>query len=108
MSLLEYQLSIYLSINYSLILFVSKLVIAQTVRLQSSSAFPDQSGDYPQSPSEESAKARQLYPEIQPYNSGFLKVDDLHELYYEECGNKDGQVTFYRLQYTRYGCLAMV
>lgn len=71
-------------------------MIAQTVRLQISSACSGQSGDYPQSSPEEGAKPRQLYPEIQPFNSGFLKVDDLHELYYEECGNKDGQVTYMR------------
>jgi proline iminopeptidase len=32
-----------------------------------------------------------LYPEIEPYQSGFLKVSDLHELYYEECGNPKGK-----------------
>jgi len=32
-----------------------------------------------------------LYPEIEPYNSGFLRVSDLHEIYYEECGNKTGK-----------------
>ena len=31
-----------------------------------------------------------LYPPIEPYNSGWLTVSDTHELYYEECGNKDG------------------
>ncbi len=31
-----------------------------------------------------------LYPEITPYNSGRLKVSDLHEIYFEECGNPDG------------------
>jgi proline iminopeptidase len=33
----------------------------------------------------------QLYPPIEPYNSGYLQVSDLHSLYYEECGNPDGQ-----------------
>jgi len=31
-----------------------------------------------------------LYPEVEPYNSGFLKVDEPHELYYEQCGNPEG------------------
>jgi len=31
-----------------------------------------------------------LYPEIEPYNKGLLKVGDGHELYFEECGNPDG------------------
>jgi len=34
---------------------------------------------------------RTAYPEIQPYNSGTLKVSDLHEIYYEECGNPRGK-----------------
>ncbi len=33
---------------------------------------------------------RELYPEIQPFHTGRLKVSDLHEIYYEECGNPDG------------------
>lgn len=32
-----------------------------------------------------------LYPDIEPYNTGRLKVSHLHDLYYEECGNKDGK-----------------
>jgi proline iminopeptidase len=31
-----------------------------------------------------------LYPAIEPYRSGRLPVDDLHTLYWEECGNPDG------------------
>ncbi len=34
---------------------------------------------------------RTLYPEIEPYNKGFLKVDDLHTLYWEESGNPKGK-----------------
>ena len=34
---------------------------------------------------------RRLYPPIKPYNSGFLKVSDLHEVYFEECGNRQGK-----------------
>jgi proline iminopeptidase len=37
------------------------------------------------------AKAlRELYPEIEPFRSFRLAVDDLHELHVEECGNRDG------------------
>lgn len=32
-----------------------------------------------------------LYPEIVPYSTGRLKVSDLHELHYEECGAHDGK-----------------
>ena len=32
-----------------------------------------------------------FYPEIEPYDSGGLMVDDPHELYYEQCGNPDGE-----------------
>ena len=32
-----------------------------------------------------------LYPEIVPVRSGRLKVSDLHELYYEECGSPSGK-----------------
>jgi len=31
-----------------------------------------------------------LYPEIAPYNKGRLKVSDIHEIYFEECGNPEG------------------
>ncbi len=34
---------------------------------------------------------RILYPKISPYNTGMLRVSDIHELYYEECGNPDGK-----------------
>jgi proline iminopeptidase len=32
-----------------------------------------------------------LYPEIVPFRSGRLKVSDVHELYYEECGSPAGK-----------------
>jgi proline iminopeptidase len=32
-----------------------------------------------------------LYPEIKPYNTGKLKVSNLHEIYYEESGNPKGK-----------------
>ena len=31
-----------------------------------------------------------LYPEIEPYRTGILDVDDFHRLYWEESGNPDG------------------
>ncbi|WP_430391496.1 prolyl aminopeptidase [Dyella sp. 20L07] len=33
---------------------------------------------------------RELYPEIEPYRTQRLAVDDIHELYIEECGNPEG------------------
>ncbi|MEO6173237.1 MAG: prolyl aminopeptidase, partial [Arenimonas sp.] len=33
---------------------------------------------------------RTLYPEIEPFDSGFLSVDARHRMYYEQCGNPDG------------------
>lgn len=42
-----------------------------------------------QTPSE--AGYRALYPEIEPYDSGHLAVDDRHTLYYEQCGNPRGK-----------------
>lgn len=32
-----------------------------------------------------------LFPPIQPHRAGMLPVDDLHTLYWEECGNPDGE-----------------
>ena len=34
---------------------------------------------------------RTLYPDIQPFDTGTLKVDERHTLYYEQCGNPDGK-----------------
>jgi proline iminopeptidase len=34
---------------------------------------------------------RVLYPDLQPYNRGRLAVSDLHEIYFEECGNPKGK-----------------
>jgi len=33
---------------------------------------------------------RDFYPSIEPYQSGYLKVSDLHEVYYEQSGNPQG------------------
>ena len=35
-----------------------------------------------------------LWPEIEPYQSDYLKVSDIHEIYYELCGNPDGKPVF--------------
>lgn len=32
-----------------------------------------------------------FFPEIEPYNSGLLKVSDLHTIYFEEAGNPQGK-----------------
>ncbi|MGK7920082.1 MAG: prolyl aminopeptidase [Trichodesmium sp.] len=34
---------------------------------------------------------RELYPTIQPYKTDYLKVSDIHTIYYEECGNPQGK-----------------
>ncbi|GMQ01286.1 hypothetical protein CsSME_00047975 [Camellia sinensis var. sinensis] len=33
---------------------------------------------------------RNLYPDIEPYSSGFLKVSDIHSIYWEQSGNPNG------------------
>jgi proline iminopeptidase len=38
-----------------------------------------------------SSPIRTLYPPIEPYNAGYLRVSDLHEIYYEESGNPNGK-----------------
>ncbi len=40
---------------------------------------------------EKMTERRMLYPEIEPFNTGTLPVDELHTLYFEECGNPDGK-----------------
>lgn len=32
-----------------------------------------------------------MYPEIEPFDSGFLEVSALHRIYYEQCGNPEGK-----------------
>ena len=34
---------------------------------------------------------RTLYPEIEPYDSGHIRVSAVHELYYEQCGTPNGK-----------------
>jgi proline iminopeptidase len=36
-------------------------------------------------------KLRTLYPAIEPYDSGHIRVSDVHQLYYEQCGNPNGK-----------------
>ena len=38
-----------------------------------------------------SSPLRSLYPEIEPFDRGFLQVSPLHTLYYEQSGNPDGK-----------------
>ncbi|WP_440223402.1 prolyl aminopeptidase [Dokdonella sp. MW10] len=39
----------------------------------------------------DSAARRTLYPDIEPFDSGFLQVSPLHHVYYEQCGNPRGK-----------------
>lgn len=34
---------------------------------------------------------RDLFPPLEPYNKGMLKVSNIHNLYWEECGNPEGR-----------------
>ncbi len=34
---------------------------------------------------------REFFPEIEPYNTGFFKVSEIHNLYFEEVGNLQGK-----------------
>ncbi len=42
-----------------------------------------------------SQKIGELFPAIEPYNKFYLKVDGLHEIYVEECGNPNGQAVLF-------------
>ncbi len=33
----------------------------------------------------------EFYPSIKPYNTGRLKVSEIHEIYFEESGNPEGK-----------------
>jgi proline iminopeptidase len=37
------------------------------------------------------SQRRHLYPEIEPYRTGMLRVSELHEIYFEESGNPHGK-----------------
>lgn len=43
------------------------------------------------SPTRPTTPHRPLYPSIQPYRTGRLRVSDIHEIYYEEVGNPEGK-----------------
>jgi proline iminopeptidase len=45
----------------------------------------------PSNGSSAASKLRELYPAIKPYNSGFLRVSDVHQIYFEESGNPRGK-----------------
>src|SRR5690242_21746470 len=36
-------------------------------------------------------KAGDFYPQVKTFNTGFLRVSDVHEIYYEESGNPKGK-----------------
>ena len=41
------------------------------------------------------AEDHPLFPEIEPYDSGFLQVSEIHEIYYEQSGNPQGKPVFF-------------
>jgi proline iminopeptidase len=43
------------------------------------------------STSSKPAPRRDLYPAIEPYDGGYLRVSPTHEIYYEQCGNPRGK-----------------
>jgi len=38
---------------------------------------------------------RGLHPELEPYDSGYLRVSPTHEVYYEQCGNPQGKAAVF-------------
>ncbi len=40
------------------------------------------------------ANKTELFPPVQPYETGYLKVSPLHEIHYELCGNREGVPVF--------------
>lgn len=44
--------------------------------------------------SEGSKSVTRLWPEIEPYETGYLKVSKIHDIYYELCGNPEGKPVF--------------
>jgi proline iminopeptidase len=48
-----------------------------------------------------------LYPEIETFNKNWLKVSDLHQIYYEECGSPDGVPVVFLHGGPGSGCNAM-
>jgi proline iminopeptidase len=44
---------------------------------------------------------RSLYHPIEPYDTGRLRVSDIHEIYYEQCGNPKGKAGCVSARWTR-------
>jgi len=44
--------------------------------------------------SDNRSKEIEIWPAIQPYDTGYLSVSELHTIYYEQCGNPKGQPVF--------------
>jgi hypothetical protein len=42
-------------------------------------------------PAEKKKTLTGLWPQIEPFKTGYLKVSAVHELYYELCGNPNGK-----------------
>lgn len=40
-------------------------------------------------------EASPLFPEIEPYDVGYLRVSEIHEIYYEQSGNPEGKPVFF-------------
>lgn len=57
-----------------------------SVAVAGAAAFCAMSGDAAAKPAEAAAaeQLRTLYPPVEPYKTGRLRVSDIHELYYEE------------------------
>jgi proline iminopeptidase len=60
--------------------------------LQTMTSAPETGMPAPAGPPTE---APQLFPPITPYRSGYLAVDPLHTLYWEECGNPEGEAVVF-------------
>src|SRR5262245_27762196 len=45
----------------------------------------------PLAPAAAHAGRRGLYPEIEPWDYGWLRTGGRHEVYYEQCGRRDGK-----------------
>ena len=41
-------------------------------------------------PDHASPLRHELYPDIEPHRAGYLELDDIHQMYWEECGNPRG------------------
>ena len=40
-------------------------------------------------------RLRDLYPEIEPYDTEYLEVSKIHTIYIEQCGNRSGKPVLY-------------